>query len=266
MRFTFLRRHGGRALLGGGGLLLSGVVGLFLLKGAVVAWLLGLVWWTMPRANDVPANQLTVVDGTVTDAYTGRPVPGVLLRITASVPHSLDYMPTSDSVYTDAQGRYRLRFRNKEGLYYRVYFDCHRPDTSSDDDRYGFAEADYQSLSEPGSQDHLSATERNLTLGRRNVISFRPHERRTIALHTHGHRRTGYQFMQLPSGYQVLIDHRDTTIYLTIDSPLTQAIKIRYTDYHGQRVGVGDTAVAVVLQNPNAPYPATVEATVTPTR
>jgi hypothetical protein len=263
MRFTFLRRHGGGALLGGGGLLLSGVVGLFLLKGAIVAFLLGLVLWTMPKANDVPANQLTVVQGTVTDAYTGRPLPGVLLRITASVPHSLDYLATSDSVYTDAQGHYRLRFRNKEGLYYRVYFDCHRPDTSFDDDRYGFAEADYQSLNEPGSQDNLSATERNLTLGGLNVINFRPRERRTIALHTHGHRRTGYQFMQLPSGYRVPIDNRDTTIYLTIDTPLTQAIKIRYTDYHGQRVGMGDTAVALVLQNPTARFPDTVRATLT---
>jgi hypothetical protein len=192
----------------------------------------------MPKANDLAASQLTVVQGTVTDACTGRPVPGVLLRITASVPHSLDYLATSDSVYTNAQGRYRLRFRNKQGLYYRVYFDCHRPDTSADDDRYGFAEAGYQSLVEPGSQEHLSATERNLTLGSLNVINFRPRERRTIALHTHGHRRTGYQCMELSSGYRVLIDHRNTTIYLTIDSPLTQAIKIRYTDYHGQRAGV----------------------------
>lgn len=266
MRFSFLRRQGGRALLGGGGLLLSGVVGLVLLKGAVVAFLLGLVWWAMPKANDVPAHQLTVVQGTVTDAYTGRPVPGVLLRITTSVPHSLDYVATNDSVYTNAQGHYRLRFRNKEGRYYRVYFDCHRPDTSSDDDRYGFAEADYQSLDELGSQDHLSATERNLTLGRLNTIDFRPRERRTIALHTHGHRRTGYQFMELPSGYRVPIDHRDTTIYLTIDSPLTQAINIRYTGYHGQRAGVGDTVVAAVLQNPAAPYPAAVQATLTALR
>jgi hypothetical protein len=69
--------------------------------------------------------------------------------------------------------------------------------------------------------------------------------------------------MELPSGYRPLIDHRDTTIYLTIDSPLAQAIKIRYTDYRGQRAGVGDTAVAVVLQNPTARFPDTVRATLT---
>lgn len=266
MRFTFLRQYGGRILLGSGGLLLSGVGVFLLITGGIWAFIIGLILWSMPKDNDVPANQLTVVQGTVTDAYTGRPIPGVLLEITASKPNSLDYQATSDSVRTDARGHYRLRFRNKQGLYYRVYFDCHRPDTSSDDDRYTFAEEDYQSLVEPGSQDQLSATERNLTLGSLNTINFRPRERRTVAMHTHGHSRTGYQFMNLPSGYQVAINNRDTTIYLTIDSPLAQGIKIRYTDYHGQQAGVGDTTVALVLQNPDAPYPNMVQATLTAVR
>lgn len=260
-------QNGKRLLLGGGGLLLGGGCLLFLFKFGFLAFVLALILWDRPKDNDVPANQLTVVQGTVTDRNTGQPVPGVLLSVTASVPNTMDeYQATGDSVRTDAQGKYRLRFRNQKGLYYRVYFDIQQRDDSSDDARYGFAEEDYQSLLKVGSQDNLSATERNLTLGRVNTVNFRPLEVHTIAMHTHNHNRTGYQYMQLPSGYQELINNRDTTIYLTLYQSLAQGIKIRYTDHRDKQAGVPDTAVALVLQNPAARFPDTIQATLTPVR
>ena len=250
-----------------GSLVLAGSLLLaFLLRYGVWLYMLGLLIWNMPRDNDAPANQLTVVQGTVTEADTGRPVPGVRLAIKASRPHTDDYAETGDSTRTDAQGRYRLRFRNQPALYYRVYFDTEIPHEASDEARYAFREADYQSLTEPGSQNNRSATERNLTLGRVNTVNFRPSERHTIALHTHHHHRTGYRFMQLPSGYEVLLNNRDTTIYLTLYSPPTQGVKIRYSDYRGKRAGIRDTTVALVLLNPEAPFPDTVQATLTPVR
>ena len=266
MPLTSFSSTGKRIALGGGSALLGGGCLLLLLKGGVVLFLLGLVVWYMPRDNDAPANQLTVVQGTVTDGDTGRPVPGARLAIMASRPHTNEYDETGDSTRTDAQGRYRLRFRNRPALYYRVYFDTEIPNEMSDDARYAFAEADYQSLTNPGSQDNMSATERNLTLGSVNTVDFRPSERHTIAMHTHNHNRTGYQFMQLPSGYQVHLDNRDTTIYLTLYSPPARGITIRYSDYHGKQAGVHDTTVALVLLNPEAPFPDTVQATLTPVR
>ena len=253
-------------LLWGGVVLSGGLLLAFLLRYGVWLYLLALLVWTMPRDNEAPANQLTVVQGIVVEAHTGRPLPGARLAIMASRPHTDDYAETGDSTRTDAQGRYCLRFRNQQALYYRVYFDTQKPSEGSDDDRYAFAEADYESLTKPGSEDNRSATERNLMLGSVNTVNFRPSERHTIAMHTHNRHHTGYQFMELPSGYQILLNNRDTTIYLTLYSPPAQGVKIRYSDYRGKRAGVKDTAVALVLLNPEAPFPDTVQATLTPVR
>jgi hypothetical protein len=123
--------------------------------------------------NKAPADQLTVVEGTVSSASSGRPLPGVLMAIQSY--HSgafgpVSYQLTSDSVRTDANGRYRLQFTNTKGLYYVVSFDpvtapAYRPS------RYVFAGGIVQP-SPVGPEGHPDLG--SLTLGRTNIIDFKP--------------------------------------------------------------------------------------------
>ena len=123
--------------------------------------------------NKAPADQLTVVEGTVTSASTGQPLPGVLLAIQSYQSGAfgpVSYHLTGDSVRTDAGGRYRLQFTNAKGLYYVVSFDpiaapAYRPS------RYVFAGATVQP-SPVGPEGHPDLS--SLTLGRTNIVDFKP--------------------------------------------------------------------------------------------
>lgn len=244
-------------LLGGGLLLLLGGGLLVLLRGCVIVYLLALIWWTMPKPNKEPANQLTVVQGTVTSANTGRPLPGVRLELTALKPYTTDYEATGNAVRTDAQGKYTLRFYNQQGLYYRLRFDRQESDSS-------FALPHYV-LSSPNDtlpENNLDSNERKLTLGRPNTFDFKPSELHIIAVRVH-HRNTGYQYLQWPDNYVALVSNRDTTVYLPIYQSLEAGIKIRYSNRAGEGSARGDTAIALVMRNPAAISPDTVQATLT---
>lgn len=69
-------------------------------------------------ASPATPEQLTVVEGTVTSAANGRPLPGVLLAVESFARRFFGPMTftttgdsvTGDSVRTNAQGGYRLPF------------------------------------------------------------------------------------------------------------------------------------------------------------
>lgn len=254
MPFTFPSlpgKTGKRLLVGGGSLVLGGGCLVLLFKGGVVFLLLLLGIGLNRRHNDAPANQLTVVQGTVTNAETNEPIPGMLLSVRSQQGISSDNStPPTDSVRTDARGKYRMSFRNQKGFYYSVSVDYPPTTTSSPTVRYWFADPNY------------SANNRGLKLGRVNTCDFRPGELHTIAVRVHN-RNTGYRFLQMPDGSELPLSNQDTTLYLTYYALPAAGIKLNYLKNSGEEREEGDTAVALVLQNPAARFPDTVRATLT---
>ncbi|MGI4763102.1 MAG: carboxypeptidase-like regulatory domain-containing protein [Janthinobacterium lividum] len=247
MPLTPLSLTGKRMLLGAGSLVLGGGCLVLLFKAGVGFLLL---WLAAGYRSDntAPANQLTVVQGTVTNAETNQPIPGMLLAVRSQPGNSSDQV--ADSARTDARGRYRLRFRNQKGLYYHVSVVYPASGMSAPPTRYWFANPD----------DTVSS--RDLRLGRLNTCNFRPGERHTIAVRVHN-RNTGYRFLQLPDGEELPLNNRDTTLHLTFYALPASGIKLNYLKNSGGESHVGDTAVALVLQNPAARFPDTIRATLT---
>ncbi len=246
----FLSRYRRGLLLGGGVAVLVGGFLLFFFGGGWYIFLLMFVGLGT-HDNDAPAGQLTVAQGIVLNAETRQPIPGLLLSVRSNTGYDpANAARATDSVRTDAQGRYRLCFRNQKGLYYRVVVDYPPGDFSASPARYWFANPDD------------TAYERDLTLGRPNTVNFRPGERHTIAVRLHN-RRTGYRYLQLPDGYELLLSDRDTTVYLTYYELPAAGIKLQYLKRSGEEGEADDTAVALVLQNPAARFPDTIRATLT---
>jgi hypothetical protein len=253
MPFTFptlTGKTGKRILFGGGSLVLGGGCLVLLFKAGVGFLLLWLAVGSR-TTNDAPANQLTVVQGTVTNAETNEPIPGMLLVVRSQEGSSSDNStPATDSVRTDARGKYRMSFRNQKGFYYAVSVDYPPATRSSPPARYWFADPNY------------SANNRGLKLGRLNTCDFRPGELHTIAVRVHN-RNTGYRFLQMPDGSELPISDRDTTVHLLLYALPATGIKLNYLKDSGSESEEGDTAVALVLQNPAARFPDTVRATLT---
>ncbi|MGI4831903.1 MAG: hypothetical protein ACRYFK_00395 [Janthinobacterium lividum] len=252
MPSSFLSRNARGLLLGGGLAVLVGGALLFFFSGGWYILLL-LFMGLSAHDNDASAGQLTVAQGTVLNAATGRPIPGMLLSVRSYSGRDLsNARRAADSGRTDAQGRYRLRFRNQKGLYYRVCVDYPSVrEVDAPPARYWFANPDD------------SAYERDLTLGRANTFNFRPGERHTIAVRVHS-RRTGYRYLVMPDGYELPVSDRDTTIHLTYYALPAVGIKLSYSKHHViEDLPADDTAVALVLQNPAARFPDTVRATLT---
>ena len=251
MPSSFLSRNGKGLLLGGGAAVLVGGFLVFFFGGGWYLFFLILVGLGA-RDNDAPAGQLTVAQGTVTNLETGRPIPGLLLSVRSYTGHDPSSAEqATDSGRTNAQGRYSLRFRNQKGLYYRVCVDY--PWAGKMDaplPRYWFANPDD------------TAYERDLTVGRANTVNFHPGERHTIAVRVHN-RNTGYRFLQMPDGYEMPLSDRDTTLLLTYYELPATGIKLNYLKNSGEEREEGDTAVALVLQNPAARFPDTMRATLT---
>jgi len=207
--------------------------------------------------NNAPADQLTVVQGTVTSAATGRPVPGVLMSVgkfqrgLIGRPYPV---PTGDSIRTNAQGKYELGFRNTKGLYYAITLETYTKANYSGVRRYTFDD------SQPGDQ-LLGPGSREITVGKTNTVDFRPSELRTIAVRIRS-RNTGYQ--RLSFDYQTLRGNNlDTLAYLRGFYLPPAGVKFHY--YNSSATGAleKDTAVALVIQNPTAPLPDTLRATLT---
>lgn len=206
--------------------------------------------------NNAPADQLTVVEGTVTDAAGGRPLPGVLLAI-ESFSRGLghwSFTATGDSVRTDAQGKYTLHFTNRKGLYYAVSLEPYLPTTSYKLPRYVFITNDMGS-------GPLGSNQRELTLGKTNAFDFQPDVLRTLAVRIRN-RNTRYQRLEWNYGY-LHGNNLDTTAYLPNYYLPTTGAKFRYFRYNAAGVSVKDTAVTLAVQNPGAQYPDTVRATLT---
>jgi hypothetical protein len=210
--------------------------------------------------NNAPPDQLTVVQGTVTSADTGRPLPGVLMGVESfsrGLFGSLSFQPTGDSTRTNAQGKYELHFYNKKSLYYVVSFEPFRLVNSNAKpyvpSHYAFV------TSTGGSSPGIGPASYELTLGRTNTVDFKPNELRTVAVRIRN-RNTGYQ--RLDFAYRSLRGNNlDTLAYLTSFYPPTANTKFRYYNVNAAGTMVKDTLVALVFQNPAAPAPDTLRAT-----
>lgn len=207
--------------------------------------------------NTAPADQLTVVQGTVMSADTGRPLPGALLAIESfsrGFYGPVSFSATGDSVRTDAQGKYTLHFSNKKGLYYTVSFEPYLPNYYKPS-RYAFV----TNAAEGGPG--LGPGQRELTLGRTNTFDFKPDELRTVAVRIRN-RNTGYQ--QLEFQYKYLRgDNLDTLAYLRGYYLPPAGVKFSYRKLNAANQVTKDTLVALVVQNPAALPPDTVRATLT---
>jgi hypothetical protein len=205
--------------------------------------------------NNAPPDQLTVVQCTVTSADTGRPLPGVLMTVGAfqrgvfGRPYPV---PTGDSVRTNAQGKYELGFRNTKGLYYAISLETYSKSTYSGSLRYTF------DANQPVDQ-LLGAGSREVTVGKTNTVDFKPSELRTIAVRIRN-RNTGYQ--RLDFNYRTLRGNNlDTLAQLRSFYLPPTGVKFRYYNVNPAGTLLKDTAVALLIQNPTAPPPDTLRAT-----
>jgi hypothetical protein len=208
--------------------------------------------------NTAEPDQLTVVQGTVTSADSGRPLGGVLMTIESFVRGfygATGFTSTGDSVRTDAQGKYQLSFRNEKGLYYAVSVED-LPYASSFYQRYQFV-TDQTS----GNIHGIGSGKHELTLGQTNTVDFRPNELRTVAVRIRN-RNTGYQ--QLYFNYRYLRGNNlDTLAYLRGYYLEPAGVKFNYYIRNAAGQITKDTAVALVVQNPATLPPDTVRATLT---
>jgi len=206
--------------------------------------------------NSAAADQLTVVEGTVTNATNGRPLPGVLMAIESfSKGYSFwSFDATGDSVRTDAQGKYTLHFYNKKGLYYAVSLQPYLATTSYRPSRYAFITNDMGS-------GRINSNQRELTLGKTNTFDFKPDELRTLGVRIRN-RNTRYQ--RLEWNYRYLHGNTlDTTAYLPNVYLNPAGLKARYFKLTPTGGLLKDTTVAMVVLNPASVYPDTVRATLT---
>lgn len=207
--------------------------------------------------NNAPADQLTVVNGTVTSAVTGRPLSGVLMTIGSfrrglfSKPYPV---PTGDSTRTNAQGKYELGFRNTKGLYYAITLERHDKVNYSGLPRYTFDDK------QPVDQ-LLGAGSWEVTVGKTNTFDFRPSELRTVAVRIRN-RNTGYQ--RLDFNYRTLRGNQlDTLAYLRGFYLPAAGVKYRYYNVNAAGQLTKDTLVTLAVQNPTALAPDTLRATLT---
>lgn len=214
--------------------------------------------------NNVPAGQLTVVQGTVTNAETGQPLPGVLLAVQSYSHsfngHSTDEQLTGDSARTDAQGKYQLSFYNTKGRYYTISFNPEVPGKPYSP-HYALRSHPVNTTSPssiPDAQD--------LTLGQTNTADFAPDVLNVVAIRIHN-RNTHYRWLQL--GYLYLNGtHLDTLAHYYTYYPSQPAPKLAFKYFNYNLASpyaqiLNDTTVAVRVQNPAARYPDTLRATLT---
>ena len=205
--------------------------------------------------NNAPPDQLTVVQGTVSSADTGRPLPGVLMGLESfsrGLFGPLSFTPIGDTVRTDAQGKYLLHFYNKKGLYYVVSVEPFSLSGAYTPSRYVFITSNRVGAG-------IGSNQRELTPGRTNTVDFQSNELRTVAVRN---RNTGYQ--RLDFNYRNLPGNNlDTLAYLLRFYPPAAGVKFQYYNVNAAGTLVKDTAVALVVQNPTSLPPDTLRATLT---
>lgn len=207
--------------------------------------------------NNAPAGQLTVVQGTVTSADTGRPLRGVLMAIEDFSPgfNGVNiFTTTRDSVRTDALGTYRLSFRNQKGLSYAVTLDQLTAPA--------YRLTRYVFVTNPNSTSGTNRSDsQKLTLGQANVVDFKPNEVRTVAVRIRN-RNTGYQRLDFNSRY-LPGNTLDTLAYLRFYYLPPTDIRFHYYRVNAAGAITKDTTVALVVQNPGSLPPDTLRATLT---
>lgn len=206
--------------------------------------------------NNAPADQFTVVEGTVTSAGNGRPLPGVLMAIESFTKgYSFwSFDATGDSVRTDAQGKYTLHFYNKKGLYYTVSAAPYLASTAYRPSRYAF-------ITNGMGSGLIGSNQRELTLGKTNNFDFKPDELRTLAVRIRN-RNTRYQRLEWSYGY-LHGNTLDTTAYLRNYYLDPAGLKARYFKLTPTGGLLKDTTVAMIILNPASVCPDTVRATLT---
>ena len=207
--------------------------------------------------NTAEPDQLTVVQGTVMSAETGRPLGRVLLSI-GSFKRQLFgraySTPTGDSVRTDGQGNYQVSFRNRKGLYYAVTAEPLDLGKSPQYYRLAF-------ITNPKAGITGEANTEEVTVGKTNTVDFKPNELRTVAVRIRN-RNTGYP--QLDFNYKYLRgSNLDITAYLRGYYLPPTGVKFYYYQRNAAGQVTKDTAVALVVQNPAALPPDTLRATLT---
>ena len=208
--------------------------------------------------NNAPADQLTVVQGTVTSADTGRPLAGVLMTIESFVRGfygATGFASTGDSVRTDSQGKYQLGFRNKKGLYYAISVE-NLPYSNTFYQRYQFV-----TNQNTGNITGIGPGSYELTLGQTNTVDFKPNQLRTVAVHIRN-RNTGYPQLYFNNRY-LSGNNLDTLAYLGGYYLPPAGVKFDYYQRNAAGQITKDTAVALVVQNPTALPPDTLRATLT---
>ncbi len=206
--------------------------------------------------NNAPADQLTVVQGTVTSADSGRPLPGVLMAVqpyAKGLTSGPLFRFAGDSVRTDAQGKYRLQFYNKKGLYYAIGLEPFI-DGVNYEPRYFFAAG-------INGYAYLGFDRQDLTLGRTNTVDFKPNELRTVAVRIRN-RNTGYQRLEFDN-HTLHGNNLDTLAYLRNFYLPATGINFRYYNVNAVGTQGKDTAATLVLLNPTALPPDTLRATLT---
>jgi hypothetical protein len=165
--------------------------------------------------NKEPAGQFTVVQGTVTNLRTGRPLPGVRLALASNDRSPRSFYTIEDTTLTDAQGKYALGFTNVKGLYYGI--NCEGP---NDNDRPF-------KLDLPDSTDQYSSVYNlrtaSLVLGRTNNVNFRPSPRRVFQVQV-ATLATRYQQLRFDWQHVFAADNQTRTVWLYQSVPFYKGV------------------------------------------
>jgi len=210
--------------------------------------------------NNVPAGQFTVVQGTVTNLRSGRPLPGVRVAVVSADNSRRQYFDVVDSVHTDARGAYALSFTNKKGLYYAI--DCGQTNAYSYHS-YWQPRLDFPDSVVNTTGSFLLLGTKDLVLGQTNVVNFRPSPRRVWQVQVNT-LTTGYQnlyfiqqYISTPSG-PADNQQRLVTIYQSL--PFTTAAPQNFYQTpgvpptaHFTRIVAGTTQDTVVQLVPTTP-------------
>lgn len=205
--------------------------------------------------NSAPADQLTVVQGTVASADSGRPLRGVLMTVGSfqwglvGRPYPA---PTGDSVRTDAQGEYALSFRNTKGLHYASSLQIYANAAYLGRPRYTF---DASRTRCP----LLAAGSWEVSVGKTTAVDFKTSELRPVAVRL-PNRNTRYQRLDFDCR-SLRGNALDTLAYPRSYYLPAAGAKFRYYNLNAANQLVKDTLVALGVQNPASVVPDTVRAT-----
>ncbi|MDO7887206.1 hypothetical protein [Hymenobacter cheonanensis] len=158
--------------------------------------------------NNVPAGQLTTVQGKVMNLRTGKPMTGIrmaLATISQYPGSSGNYWNEADSTRTDLQGNYSFSFTNTYQLYYGV--SCEGANDNTRIFRLDLPDSIITGYN-PRSKRTI-----DLTIGSANTVNFKPSPRRVFAVQVLT-RQTGYQYLSFNRLQKFPANNLSQTVYL----------------------------------------------------